>query len=120
MLTTQSPSSLLVKYLKSWFFYLSRRTNYALFRNLKPVMPDRLLGVQYLTPMKKISLLLTVVLGTALAILSCKKDHNDHYTMSNQDFVNQASSSNMFEIAAGNLALHNSTNANVNAFGNHM
>ncbi|WP_419699500.1 DUF4142 domain-containing protein [Mucilaginibacter sp. NFX135] len=40
--------------------------------------------------------------------------------MSNQDFVTQASSSNMFEIAAGNLALHNSTNANVKAFGNHM
>ncbi|SDE96829.1 protein of unknown function [Mucilaginibacter pineti] len=26
----------------------------------------------------------------------------------------------MFEIAAGNLALQNSTNANVKAFGNHM
>lgn len=40
--------------------------------------------------------------------------------MNNQDFVTQASSSNMFEIAAGNLALHNTSNTNVKAYGNHM
>lgn len=40
--------------------------------------------------------------------------------MNNQDFVTQASSGNMFEIAAGNLAVNQSTNANVKAFGNHM
>ena len=40
--------------------------------------------------------------------------------MANQDFVAQASSSNMFEIAAGNLAMQKSANANVTEYGNHM
>ncbi|MGN6640505.1 MAG: DUF4142 domain-containing protein [Mucilaginibacter sp.] len=40
--------------------------------------------------------------------------------MSNQDFVTKASSGNMFEIAAGNLAQQNSSNADVKAFGTHM
>lgn len=52
------------------------------------------------------------------ATTSCKKDNN--YTMDNQDFVTQASSANMFEIAAGNLAVNNSADADVKAFGNHM
>ncbi|WP_419698787.1 DUF4142 domain-containing protein [Mucilaginibacter sp. NFX135] len=70
--------------------------------------------------MKKLNLLLVIVLGTTLVMPSCKKDHSDHYTMGNQDFVTQASSSNMFEIAAGNLAVQKSANADVKAFGNHM
>jgi len=70
--------------------------------------------------MKKSILYVMVLLGTTLCIQSCKKDHNNNYTMSNQDFVTKASSSNMFEIAAGNLAVQNSTNTNVKAFGNHM
>jgi putative membrane protein len=68
--------------------------------------------------MKKLTFLMIVVLGTAIIFQSCKKDHN--YNMNNQDFVTQASSSNMFEIAAGNLAVQKSSNANVKAFGNHM
>jgi putative membrane protein len=68
--------------------------------------------------MKKLTSLILVVLGTAIIVQSCKKDH--HYDMNNQDFVTQASSSNMFEIAAGNLAVQKSSNANVKAFGNHM
>jgi putative membrane protein len=69
--------------------------------------------------MKKLSLTLIMLLGSVLIISSCKKD-SDNHTMDNQDFVTQASSGNMFEIAAGNLAINNSTNANVKAFGNHM
>lgn len=40
--------------------------------------------------------------------------------MTDQDFVTRASSSNMFEIAAGNLTISNSTNSSVTAFGSHM
>jgi putative membrane protein len=69
--------------------------------------------------MKKLSMTLIMLLGSMFIISSCKKD-SDHHTMDNQDFVTQASSANMFEIAAGNLAINNSTNANVTAFGNHM
>jgi putative membrane protein len=69
--------------------------------------------------MKKLSMTLIMLLGSVFIISSCKKD-SDHHTMDNQDFVTQASSANMFEIAAGNLAINNSTNANVKAFGNHM
>ena len=71
--------------------------------------------------MKKTILMTMALLGTAICIQSCKKDNNNNnYQMGNQDFVTQASSSNMFEIAAGNLAIQNSTNANVKAFGTHM
>src|SRR4051812_35640653 len=70
--------------------------------------------------MKKTILLTMALLGTAICIQSCKKDNNNNYQMANQDFVTQASSSNMFEIAAGGLAVQKSTNANVKAFGNHM
>jgi putative membrane protein len=70
--------------------------------------------------MKKAFLIITVVLGITLCIVSCKKDHNNYYTMDNQNFVTQASSSNMFEIAAGNLAINNSTNTNIKAYGNHL
>ena len=58
-------------------------------------------------------------LGIAGFTTSCHKD-DPLYAMSNQDFVTQASSGNMFEIAAGNLALHNTTNTDIQAFGNHM
>jgi putative membrane protein len=72
------------------------------------------------TIMKKTVFLILAVLGTAVFIQSCKKDNNNNYVMANQDFVTQASSSNMFEIAAGNLAINKSTNSNVKAFGSHM
>jgi putative membrane protein len=49
---------------------------------------------------------------------SCKKDNN--YQMANQGYVTQASSSNMFEIAAANLAIQIGVHADVKAFGNHM
>lgn len=68
--------------------------------------------------MKNSIVLMMVVLGTAMFNQSCKDD--DDYQMSNQDFVTQASSANMFEIAAGSLALSKSTNTEVQAFGSHM
>jgi putative membrane protein len=73
--------------------------------------------------MKKLRKLLTglAFLGLASLIVSCDKDKDDdNHTMANQDFVTQASSSNMFEVAAGNLALNKSGNMDVKAFGNHM
>lgn len=57
-------------------------------------------------------------LGFATVVTSCTKDNT--YTVDNQDFVTQASSSNMFEITAAGLALQKSTNADVMAFANHM
>lgn len=51
-------------------------------------------------------------------VTSCKKDNN--YQMANETFVTQASSSNMFEIAAGNLAVQKGVHADVKAYGNHM
>jgi len=70
--------------------------------------------------MKKTLIIIIAVLGTAVFMQSCTKDSSTNYMMTNQDFITQASSSNMFEIAAGNLAINNSANANVKAFGNHM
>lgn len=60
-----------------------------------------------------------MLLGAALAT-GCSKDDDEYYTISNQEFVTQASSSNMFEIAAGTMAVQKSTNADVKAFGQHM
>jgi putative membrane protein len=72
--------------------------------------------------MKKLKNFLTglAFLGLVGLITSCSKDDNDNYSLANQDFVTQASSSNMFEVAAGNLAINKSTNADIKAFGNHM
>lgn len=70
--------------------------------------------------MKKQIITLITFLGIALVFASCHKDNENNYLMSNQDFVTQASSSNMFEIAAGNLAVSKGSNSNVKAFGNHM
>jgi putative membrane protein len=71
---------------------------------------------------KKTIILLWIALGGVLMESSCTKDHDNdnNYKLNNQDFVNQATSGNMFEIAAGNLAIKNSTNATVIAFGYHM
>jgi putative membrane protein len=69
--------------------------------------------------MKKTALILLAFLGIAVIASSCSKDE-ESYTMSNQDFVTQASSSNSFEIAAGNLAKTKGANPNVVAYGQHM
>lgn len=71
--------------------------------------------------MKTLTKIISCVAFAAIiaTLPSCKKDH-DRYAMADQDFVTQASSGNMFEIAAGNLALHNSSNTDIQAYGNHM
>jgi putative membrane protein len=57
---------------------------------------------------------LPVLLCGALTLGSCKTEYA--YDMSSQDFVNQAASSNLFEIAAGNLA-RSSSDSTISAFG---
>jgi putative membrane protein len=69
--------------------------------------------------MKKTIIMLFVLLGSAVIISSCR-NNDDNYKMSNYDFVVMASSSNMLEIAAGNLAINKGVNANVKAYGQHM
>ena len=59
-----------------------------------------------------IKLLFTALLASVV-ITSCTKDDNQSFRMDNQQFVTEASSSNMLEIAAGNLAMQKSTNTNV-------
>jgi putative membrane protein len=61
---------------------------------------------------------LALLIGV-LALASCKKN-NRHYTLSNQDFVTQASSGNTFEIQAGDLAQRNGNSADVKSFGSEM
>ena len=62
-----------------------------------------------------------LVIGSALTFSSCKEDNDDpEFAMSDQEFVNRASSSNMFEIAAGNLAISKGVNAEIKSYGNHM
>lgn len=60
---------------------------------------------------------LPVLLCGALALGSCKTE--DAYDMSIQDFVTRAASSNLFEMAAGNLA-RNSSDTTIRAFGIRM
>jgi putative membrane protein len=64
-----------------------------------------------------------ILIGLAFLVFvslvsSCKK--GDNYQMPNQRFVTEASSGNMFEIAAGNLAIQKGVHADVKAYGNHM
>lgn len=72
--------------------------------------------------MKKLKLILLTVASTAFfaSMQSCKSDDNDNYQMDNQTFVNQAASSNNFEIAAGTLATTKSQNSLVQQYGAHM
>jgi putative membrane protein len=72
--------------------------------------------------MKKLKnlILATAVIGLFAFLQSCKSSDNNSYQMDNQAFVNQASSSNNFEIAAGKLAKTNSTNTLVQNYGAQM
>lgn len=60
------------------------------------------------------------IIGLVAFTQSCKSTDNNSYEMDNQTFVNQASSSNNFEIAAGVLATTNSDNTLVQQFGAKM
>jgi putative membrane protein len=72
--------------------------------------------------MKKLNFLIIALLGSALMfnLTSCSSDDDTNFTMTNQDFVTRASSSNMFEIEAGTLAVNKGANDAVKAFGQHM
>lgn len=72
--------------------------------------------------MKNIKFLTALLLlfSTALTVSSCKKLGENDFRLSNQDFVNRASNSNIFEIAAGNLAISKGVSAEVKAYGQHM
>ncbi len=58
-----------------------------------------------------------LLLPGALAFNSCKTAND--YNMSSQDFATQAASGNLFEIAAGNLAI-NSSDTTIRAFGSRI
>ena len=61
-----------------------------------------------------------LIFGVAAIIPSCTDDDDDDYKMDNQAFVNQAASSNNFEIAAGNLAKTKGQSTSVQQYGDHM
>jgi len=62
-----------------------------------------------------------LMMGSALVFNSCKHDDDDpEFLMSNQEFVNRASSSNQFEISAGAMAASKGENEAVKTYGEHM
>jgi len=71
--------------------------------------------------MNKKNVMAMILFVATLALGACKdNDHDRDYTLSNQDFVNRASSSNNFEIAAGALAVTKGVDADVKHYGEHM
>lgn len=72
--------------------------------------------------MRTFTLLKTITMGLVLVIglQACKDDDHEQYSMENQSFVTSASSSNDFEIAAGNLAKTKGQHVNVIQYGQHM
>jgi putative membrane protein len=63
----------------------------------------------------------TTIIGLLAFLQSCKSDNNgSNYQMDNQTFVNVASSSNRFEVAAGMLATTKSNNTLVQQYGAKM
>jgi len=68
----------------------------------------------------KTCLTMLIIIG-ATAFSSCTKDDGEQqYAMANQEFVTKASSSNNFEVLAGNLALTKGENVEVKQYGQHM
>jgi len=71
--------------------------------------------------MKKISLLLLALLGSAVLLSSCHKDSDRiYFQVGDQNFVNDASSSNSFEIQAGKLAMTRGVSDSVKVFADSM
>lgn len=68
---------------------------------------------------KKIFKLVMLLTVSAVLMQSCKKDESK-FKLGNQDFINQASSANMFEIAAGTLAIEKGSRVTVKTFGSDM
>ena len=61
-----------------------------------------------------------MLVGSMCVFQSCNNDDDDDYAMSNQDFVVQASSSNRFEIMAGEVAVTKGQSDTVTMYGQHM
>jgi putative membrane protein len=71
--------------------------------------------------MKKISLLLLALLGSAVLLSSCHKDDNKiYFQVGDQSFVTDASSSDSFEIQAGKLAMARGVSDSVKVFADSM
>lgn len=71
--------------------------------------------------MKKISLTLLALLGSAVIFFSCRKDTNKIYhQVGDQNFVNAASSSSSFEIQAGKLAMARGVSDSVKVYADSM
>lgn len=64
--------------------------------------------------------LVALIWSVSMLTISCEKDSDDDYKMTNQEFVTKVSSSNNFEIAAGNLAQTKGTNGSVKLYGQHI
>lgn len=56
----------------------------------------------------------------AIAMVSCKDDDDDNFSLPNQEFVTRAASSNNFEVAAGALAQTRGTTDAIKHYGQHM
>ncbi len=71
--------------------------------------------------MKKLAITLLAVVGLATTFTACKKEDNAAADlMQDQVFITAASSNNLFEMAAANIALSKTTNTNIKAFANNM
>jgi putative membrane protein len=71
--------------------------------------------------MKILKITMMALLGSVLFLQACKKDNdNNNNTLDKTSFVMQASSSNMFEIQAGQMAMQKGMNDAVKAYGQHM
>ncbi len=72
--------------------------------------------------MKKITIMLIALVGSAMIFTSCSKDSNQPvtYSLSNQDFVARSASYFNFQIQAGNLAKSKGVNDSVKSYGTAM
>jgi len=71
--------------------------------------------------MKKICFMLLALLGSAVLISACHKDDSQVYSqVGDQNFVNDASSSNSFEIQAARLAMSRGVSDSVKVFADSM
>ena len=71
--------------------------------------------------MKRISIMILLLLGAVVLISSCRKDDNRiYYQVGDQNFVTDASSSTLFEVQAGKLAMTRGVSDSVKKFAGTM